>query len=175
MRPSTQLWDDSLSRSQQASVELYFTKTGSAAIAPLFANSAVQVGMGAHLDYTSDAVCQANINAMLSSALAATDTSEIVAATYFATTPMGVDALGLVVSFSGEVRAVNMLEAVLMPTSSTAGTIVGVPPAALSATLATNGFIATPLGNVAARFVLTGLDAAATGSVVKVTIYFQPK
>lgn len=174
MRPSTQLWDDALQRSQQAQIEVYLTKTGAASVAPLFPNSAVQCGMGANLDYASVAICLANVNAMLGVS-PATSTAEVDAATFFAAAPMGIDALGFVVSFSGEVRAVNFLEACLMPVTSAAATVVGVAPAALSATLATNGFVTTASGNVVGRIVLTGLDAAATNSVIRLTISFQPK
>lgn len=169
------LWDDGLSRSQAEEITLVFQKTSSSTIAPVTKSKGpALVGMGANLDFSTAALCQASVNTLLGMPTA-TETTEVDCATYFASAPMGVDAMGIVASFSGQVRSVVAMTASLLPTASTAGTAVGVPPGALSATLATNGFVATTNGNVAARIVLTGLDAAATGSLVLVKFYVELK
>lgn len=171
LRPGAIALNTALATSQQTVIEILLTKTASGTIAPLVPTDATIVGMGTNLDRASAAALQAEINTKLG-VLTATSTEEVDAATVFAATPMGLDAVGAVIPCSGQIRKVTVME-VVAPTATAA--IKDVKPAALSATLGTDGLAVTPKGNIVLRIQDLGLDAAAVGAVVKLRIYCESK
>lgn len=171
--PSNQFWSDKIQKNAPEQVEVFLLDTsGTVTVLNPIVDIGTIFGVAANFGRSSAAVLQAEVNAALSDGqatpLSATATTEVDCATVFATTPMGVDSIGLVLPMAGQVRRVISLTASLSGSAS-----VTIVPAALSATLATAGLAVTPLGNIVSRFVLTGLDAG-TG-VVMITVRYQSK
>lgn len=171
--PSNTFWEDKVQRNAPEQVEVFLLDTsGTVTTLSAFVDVGTIFGTAANLGRSSAAALQAEVNAALSDgqpvALSPTSTAEVDVSTVFATTPMGVDSIGLVLPMAGQVRRVVCLTASLSGSAS-----ITIQPAALSATLATPGLAVTPLGNIISRFVLTGLDAG-TG-VVTITVRYQSK
>jgi hypothetical protein len=102
------------------------------------------------------------------------NSSDVVAATSFSSTALGVDAIGYVINMQGQAASAILAEAMLYDTTRifVAKQGAGAVTTALTSALA-DGFAVTPAGNLYGRFVATGLDASSNLLVVKLQIYLK--
>ncbi len=103
---------------------------------------------------------QAAIDALLNS------TNEVLAATAFGSTAMGTDAFGFVLNCLGQVRAVRSMTVAtnIGVGGATVSCVCAGQTSALPNTLPALARVQTTSGgNIAAQFVITGLDAATSG------------
>lgn len=94
--------------------------------------------------------------------------NEVIAATAFGSTAMGVDAFGLVVLFNNQLRAIRSMHVSsnIGSGGATVDTWCAGTTTALPNTLpALSRCYITSAGNLAAQFVLAGLDAATSGTI----------
>lgn len=158
---SPSYWSDAVQRGQAYSIDLFFKITAAKTVTSLNANSVLT---------SFDAIAaQATINDFLGT------TDEFLVAAFDATA-MGTDAFACIVAMSGQ--ASQLLAATAETYSGTDG--LTVVPAGInsSTTLTASSHTAQcalgAYGNMAARFVLTGVDALTSG-LIKVTLYYRSK
>lgn len=185
----TVLRDEKLATSQPHVIDLFFNVT--AGVVSLLSNHFPPVIAGE----VATPFTQAAANALLEldsdgDALSTTSTDEIAATTAFGTTAMGVDAVGVLLMTGGQIKRAIGMKAMLLNgtaegatgtlgniTNLNAGSdaVVGrfVKPTTSAPNTLTEALYVTPAGNLAARAIITGLDAA-TG-VLHLQIYVEWK
>jgi hypothetical protein len=160
------LWQEKLASSQDiVELKLLFSVT-SGAVAALTTTSYPAIIGSASTDFTI-----ATTNALLvydstGAALSTTATTELATTTMFGSTAMGTDAFGYIIYCGGQVKTAHMATARLDGTASSvplSESIIAVttePGNSLA-----NAVYKTPAGNLAGRFVITGLDALSDGQL----------
>lgn len=158
---SPSYWSDAVQRGQAYALDLFFKITAAKTVTSLNANSVLTA---------FDAIAsQAVINDFLGT------TDEFLVAAFDATA-MGTDAFACIVGMGGQASA--LLAATAVTYSGTDG-LTAVPAglnvsAALTASSHTGQCALGANGDMAARFVLTGVDALTSG-LIKVTFYYRSK
>lgn len=158
---SPSYWSDAVQRGQAYQLDFLFTITGAKTITSSNANSTLT---------SFDAIAsQSVINDFLGT------TDEFLLAAFDATA-MGTDALAILVAMDGQAASLAAVEATTY--SGTNGLTVlpaaVVASAALTASSHTSQAACGAYGNLAARLVLTGVDALTSG-LIKVSMYFHSK
>ena len=157
--PGLFLWQDKIGKTNPHTVQFTFQITGAKAVTPL--------PQGTPTLSTFDALAsQAVIDSFLGT------TNEFLLAQFDATS-MGVDAFGLLIDFGKQCDELFMVEAyaddlATRPTKSYPS-VATLTSSSLTTQCAKGAF-----GNMATRFILTGLDAMTSGLIV-VTFYFRSK
>lgn len=158
---SPSYWSDAVQRGQAFSLDLFFKITGAKTVTSLNANSVLTA---------FDAIAaQSTIDNFLGT------TNEFVIAQFDATA-MGTDAFACIVAMGGQASA---LLAVTAATYSGTNGLTVLPAginssAALTASSHTSECALGANGDMAARLVLTGVDALTSG-LIKVTFYYRSK
>lgn len=158
---SPSYWSDAVQRGQAYQLDFLFTITGAKTITSLNANSTLT---------SFDAIAsQSVIDDFLGTA------GEFLVADFDATA-MGTDALAVLVAMDGQADSLLAVEAT---TYSGANGLTVLPAgigasATLTASSHTSQAACGAYGNLAARLVLTGVDALTSG-LIKVSMYFQSK
>lgn len=143
---TTTLRNAGLQKSQVHEFEFLFT-TDSGAVSLSSANLAAPITFGTA---TGGTLSQDTIDALLGSE------DEVIAATAFGATAMGIDAFGFVLNCGGQVAS---LQALIFAETAAAEAIVIPSGSAMPDTL-TNGAYLTSEGNIAGRIIITGLDTS---------------
>lgn len=139
-----------------------------------------QKGSPVLFGYDAAALTTALIDALLQSEPAVTVASgDIPGDTMFDATALGADSFGLVINMQGQTKAPVALKYEIVTTAGgTPGVVVGMiegAAAQLTVSSNTNGYAASPLGNLYARIVgATNLDAGTAG-YIKLDLIFDAK
>ncbi len=158
---STILWHDKLQKSQAIQLLRFVFSTTGAALTVV----STTLNYPAIFGTTATPFTIALVNALLvndstGAALSTTSTSELATTTMFGSTAMGTDAFGIVVACQGQVKTALWIKGITSGTASSACTsaIKGIDASSPADALA-SALWKTPAGNVAARLVISGLDA----------------
>lgn len=165
MKQAKYWWNESVDNAQSGIINLAWQITGAKTLKEIYGNP-VLFGF----DTNAGDLTQAKVDAFFPD-----NANEVVAGTMFGATAMGTDAFGVILNMSGQARRVKLAEAIIhggvgdAPLSDFAVGTKTAPTDAL-----TNTAYVTAKGNIALRFVLTGVDALTAG-VIRIILHIENK